>query len=434
MATWYYLDQDSAFPSPGVGMPTSASAAHQAVIATSQDAKPILLQSAIEGHVLVKNTNNALPLKSPKLISVFGYDAYTPMIMDLSSSFDFSATATRSALYQNGTQFVGGGSGANSPAYVDDPISAIQRRAYEDGSSVLWDFTSESPSVDYTSDVCLVFINSYATEGYDRAGLDDTHSDTIVSNVADNCANTIVVLHNAGIRTAESWVDHTNVTGIIYAHLPGQDTGRALVEILYGDSNPSGRLPYTVAKTESDYGTLLEPSEPAGIYEYFPQSDFSEGVYIDYRAFDKKGIEPQYAFGYGLSYTTFDYSKLKVSKKSASLSNYPAKALILPGGNPRLFDTLVTVSATVKNTGSVDGQEVAQLYVGIPNGPIRQLRGFDKVLIKSGKSVTVSFSLTRRDLSTWDTTAQEWLLQRGTYNIYVGRSSRDLPLETTLTI
>ncbi|KAJ5986344.1 hypothetical protein N7451_010709 [Penicillium sp. IBT 35674x] len=434
MATWYYLDQDSAFPNPGIGMPTSASAAHQAIIATSQEAKPILLQSAIEGHVLVKNTNNALPLKSPKLISVFGYDAYTPMTMDLSTSFDFSATATRSALYQNGTQYVGGGSGANSPAYVDAPISAIQRRAYEDGSSVLWDFTSESPSVDYTSDVCLVFINSYATEGYDRAGLDDTHSDTIVKNVADNCANTIVVLHNAGIRTVESWVDHTNVTGIIYAHLPGQDTGRALVEILYGDSNPSGRLPYTVAKTESDYGTLLEPSEPTGIYEYFPQSDLSEGVYTDYRAFDKKGIEPQYAFGFGLSYTTFDYSKLKVSKKSSALSQYPAKASILPGGNPRLFDTLVTVSATVKNIGSVDGQEVAQLYVGIPNGPIRQLRGFEKVLVKSGKSVTVSFSLNRRDLSTWDTTAQEWLLQRGTYKIYVGRSSKDLPLETTLTI
>ncbi|KAJ6110171.1 beta-glucosidase M [Penicillium sp. IBT 16267x] len=432
MATWYYLDQDSAFPHPGVGMPRSPSAAHQAIIATSQAAKPILLQSAIEGHVLVKNTNKALPLKSPKLISVFGYDAYTPMSMDLSTSFGFSST--RSPLYQNGTQYVGGGSGANSPAYVDAPISAIQRRAYEDGSSVLWDFTSESPSVDYTSDVCLVFINSYATEGYDRAGLSDTHSDAIVNNVADNCANTIVVVHNAGIRTIESWVDHTNVTGIIYAHLPGQDTGRALVEILYGDSNPSGRLPYTVAKTESDYGTLFEPSEPAGIYEYFPQSDFSEGVYIDYRAFDKNAIEPQYAFGYGLSYTTFDYSKLKVSKKSSSLSKYPAKASILPGGNPRLFDTLVTVSATVRNTGTVDGQEVAQLYVGIPNGPLRQLRGFEKVLIKSGKSVTVNFSLTRRDLSTWDTAAQEWLLQRGSYKIFVGRSSRDLPLETTLTI
>ncbi|KAB8224285.1 glycosyl hydrolase family 3 N terminal domain-containing protein [Aspergillus novoparasiticus] len=426
MATWYYLDQDSAFPNPGVGMPSSASAAHQAVNATSQAAKPVLLQAAVESHVLVKNTKNALPLKSPKLISVFGYDAYGPMSLDL-------APSSSPDLYQNGTLWVGGGSGTNSPAYLDAPIDAIQGRAYDDGSSVLWDFTSENPSVDYTSDVCLVFINAYATEGSDRKALSDSHSDTIVTNVATNCANTVVVVHNAGIRTVESWVDHVNVTGIIFAHLPGQDTGRALVEILYGDTNPSGRLPYTVAKNGSDYGSLLEPAQPEGKYEYFPQSNFDEGVYIDYRAFDKKGIEPQYAFGYGLSYTTFDYSDLNVSKKSASPSPYPAKAAIVPGGNPRLFDELVTVTATVKNTGSVDGKEVAQLYVGIPNGPVRQLRGFDKVLIKSGQSTTVSFSLTRRDLSTWDTDAQEWLLQPGTYKIYVGRNSRDLPLEATLT-
>jgi beta-glucosidase len=433
MATWYYLDQDSTFKNPGVGMPSSISGAHQAVIATSQAAKSVLLQSAIEGHVLVKNQNNVLPLKSPKLISVFGYDAYSPMSYTLATSFSFP-TGTRSDLYQNGTLYTGGGSGANSPAYIDSPIEAIQRRAYQDGASVLWDFTSEKPTVDYVSDVCLVFINAFATEGADREALSDAHSDSIVTNVANSCANTIVVVHSAGIRTIESWENHANVTGIIFAHLPGQDTGRALVDILYGDANPSGRLPYTVAKKESDYGSLLEPSEPEGNYEYFPQSDFSEGVYIDYRAFDKNGIEPQYAFGYGLSYTTFGYSNLKVSKTSASLTLYPAQASILPGGNPRLFDPLVKVSATVKNTGSVDGQEVAQLYVGIPNGPVRQLRGFEKVLIKSGGSTTVTFSLTRRDLSTWDTDAQQWLLQRGTYQIYVGRNSRDLPLTATLTI
>ncbi|KAL4746336.1 putative beta-glucosidase M [Aspergillus terricola var. indicus] len=432
MATWYYLDQDTEFPSPGVGMPSSPSAAHQAVIATSQEAKPILLQAAIESHVLVKNTYGALPLKSPKLISVFGYDAYAPLTYDLSNNFDFSSTRVRSDLYKNGTLYVGGGSGLNSPAYIDAPIEAIKRRAYEDGSSVLWDFTSETPSVDYTSDVCLVFINAYATEGYDREALSDTHSDSIVKNVADNCSNTIVVVHNAGIRTAEAWVDHANVTAIIYAHLPGQDTGRALVKLLYGESNFSGRLPYTVAKEASDYGSLLEPSQPEGKYQYFPQSNFSEGVYIDYRAFDKDGIAPQYAFGYGLSYTTFEYSGLKISKSAGGPSTYPTKASILPGGNPRLFDELVTVTSKIKNTGQVDGHEVAQLYVGIPSGPVRQLRGFDKVLVKSGSSESVTFSLTRRDLSTWDANAQEWLLQRGTYKIYVGRDSRDLPLEGTL--
>ena len=414
-------------------MPSSISAAHEAVIATSKAAKSVLLQSAIEGHVLVKNQNNALPLRSPKLVSVFGYDAYSPMSYTLATSFSFPTTE-RSALYQNGTLYSAGGSGANSPAYIDSPIEALQRRAYEDGSSVLWDFTSEDPVVNYVSDVCLVFINAFATEAVDREALSDTHSDTIVTNVANKCANTVVVVHNAGIRTVESWVNHVNVTAVIFGHLPGQDTGRAIVDILYGDANPSGKLPYTVAKQPSDYGALLQPTESEGKYQYFPQSDFTEGVYIDYRAFDKDNIEPQYAFGFGLSYTTFGYSNLKVSKTSASSTAYPASAPIVPGGNPRLFDTLAKVSATVKNTGSVDGKEVAQLYIGIPNSPVRQLRGFEKVLIKTGKSTTVTFNLTRRDLSIWDTDAQQWLLQRGTYQIFVGRNSRDLALTGTLTI
>lgn len=211
-----------------------------------------------------------------------------------------------------------------------------------------------------------------------------------------------------------------------------QVNGRALVEILYGDSNPSGRLPYTVAKHDSDYGSLLQPTEPEGIYQNFPQSDFTEGVYIDYRAFDKNGIEPRYPFGYGLSYTTFEYSDVKLSKKVNSPSTYPDKISIVPCGNPRLFDDLVTVTAIIKNSGDIDGQGVAQLYLGIPIGPVRQPRGFSKVLIKSGKSTTVTFSLTRRDLSTWDVYMQDWLLQRGTSKTYVGRNSRDLPLQATL--
>lgn len=93
-----------------------------------------------------------------------------------------------------------------------------------------------------------------------------------------------------------------------------------------------------------------------------------------------------------------------------------------------MWDELVTVTAEVQNSGSVDGAEVAQLYVGIPNGPVRQLRGFDKVLLSAGETAQVSFSLNRRDLSTWNVEAQQWQLQSGTYQVYVGRSSRDLPL------
>ncbi|OJZ81077.1 glycoside hydrolase family 3 protein [Aspergillus luchuensis CBS 106.47] len=423
IATWYQLNQDTDFPTPGVGMPATAQSEHQAVVGTSPDEKSTLLESAIEGHVLVKNTKNALPLQTPKLVSVFGYDA---KVID---SFDLASTVLGdNALFQNYTLWVGGGSGSNSPAYVIAPLNAIQQQAYEDGTSVLWDVSAQDPEVDPTSEACLVFINSYATEGYDRSALTDDYSDTLVTNVASKCNNTIVVVHNAGIRLVYNWIDHENVTAVVLAHLPGQDTGHALVDILYGRANPSGKLPYTIAKQASDYGSLLHPSEPQTPYGLFPQSDFSEGVYIDYRAFDKDNITPQFEFGFGLSYTTFDYSGLSIEKTNETTSEYPPSAAIQEGGNPRLWDELLTVTAEVQNSGSIDGAEVAQLYVGIPNGPVRQLRGFDKVLLSAGETAQVSFSLNRRDLSTWNVEAQQWQLQSGTYQVYVGRSSRDLPL------
>lgn len=412
-------------------MPKDVAAEHQRVIATSPDSKGTLLQSATEGHVLVKNTNGALPLKSPRLVSVFGYDAKGPDALQF-NTINFQSSYP--AIQKNHTLWVGGGSGENSPAYVDAPIDALQRQAYEDGSSLLWNFDSIDPQLDPTSDVCLVFINSYATESQDRPGLTDEYSDTLVTNVANKCNNTVVVLHNAGIRLVDAWVDHENVTAVIFAHLPGQDTGRAVVDLLYGRANPSGRLPYTVARKAEDYGSLLQPSQREGDYWLFPQSNFSEGVLIDYRAFDAQNITPRYEFGYGLSYTIFDYSDLQTRRSNVSTTAYPPKASIEQGGNPRLWDEILTVSAKVSNTGVVDGDEVPQLYLGIPNGPVRQLRGFDKLRIVAGESAPVAFPLTRRDLSVWDVSAQQWHLQEGEYKVYVGRSSRDLPLSGTFSI
>lgn len=223
-------------------------------------------------------------------------------------------------------------------------------------------------------------------------------------------------------------------SALIFAHLPGQDAGRALVSLLYGDASPSGKLPYSVPHNESDYGALRNESLPVGIYANFPQSDFSEGVYIDYRAFDAQNITPRYEFGFGLSYTTFGLSGLAVAvAPGADTAAYPSGDIV-EGGRADLWDVVASVSADVANTGAVEGAEVVQLYVGIPNGPVRQLRGFDKVLLSPGQSGRVTFDLTRRDLSTWDTEAGEWLLQEGEYQIYVGSSSRDLPLSSSLTI
>lgn len=423
------MNQDSDFPSPGAGMPSDMYAPHQRVIGRDASSKQTLLRGAIEGHVLVKNNHSALPLKSPQLLSVFGYDAKGPNALKQ----NFNWLSYSPAIQENHTLWVGGGSGANNAAYIDAPIDAIQRQAYEDGTSVLYDISSEDPEVDPTTDACLVFINSYATEGWDRPGLADNSSDTLVKNVARKCANTIVTIHNAGIRVVGEWIDHENVTAVIFAHLPGQDSGRALVELLYGRANPSGKLPYTVAKKAEDYGSLLHPSLPETPYGLFPQSDFDEGVYIDYRAFDRANITAQFEFGFGLSYTSFDYSGLQISNPKQS-PQYPPSAAIQQGGNPHLWDNIVTVSAEIKNTGRVAGAEVAQLYIGIPNGPVRQLRGFEKVDVSAGETTQVQFALNRRDLSTWDVKAQQWSLQRGTYRVYVGRSSRDLPLTGSFTL
>ncbi|KAI0515057.1 glycoside hydrolase superfamily [Xylaria bambusicola] len=438
IATWFKMKQAEDFPSIGAGMPSDLRAPHQKVIATSQSNRDVLLQGAIEGHVLVKNERGALPLKSPDMISLFGYSAkafnsYTPGSRGWNGGSQPAATE-RMQIAPGGTLICGGGSGGNQPAYLSSPFEALSLRAYEDGTSLWWDFDSANPGVDQSSDACIVVGNAFATEGWDRLGLHDDYTDALIKNVASRCNNTIVVFHNAGVRLVDQFIDHPNVTALIFAHLPGQDSGRALVSLLYGDVNPSGKLPYSVPRNESDFGGLQNATLPDGIYAKFPQSDFSEGVYLDYRAFDAKNITPRYEFGFGLSYTTFAYADLSVNLvEGADFAQYPSKPVV-EGGHEDLWDTVVTVSATVTNTGDVSGAEVAQLYVGIPGGPVQQLRGFEKSVIAPGESETVEFGLTRRDLSTWDVVAQNWLLQKGQYQIYVGSSSRKLPLAAALEI
>ena len=230
----------------------------------------------------------------------------------------------------------------------------------------------------------------------------------------------------------DAWVDHPNVTAIIFGHLPGQDSGRAIVDILYGEVSPSGKLPYTVARNESDYGPLLAPvlTDNASNYRYFPQDDFSEGVYIDYRAFDQQNIEPRYEFGFGLSYTNFEYSDLQITRATIGTLDPAPSRDITPGGHEDLWETIYTISAQVTNTGLIEAAEIAQLYIGIPceDQPIRQLRGFDKRVVSIGGNVTMEFPLRRRDLSIWNVTTQRWELVSGRYRVYVGASSRDLPL------
>ena len=200
-----------------------------------------------------------------------------------------------------------------------------------------------------------------------------------------------------------------------------------MVDVLYGKVSPSGRLPFTVAKNESDYGTLLNSTISSGP---FPQSNFTEGLYIDYRHFDLHNITPRFEFGYGLSYSAFSYSNLTVSAVAgANTVEYPTIGSVVPQGGPAaLWEILFKVKVTIVNTGAVAAAEVPQLYIGIATAPERQLRGFERVHIPCKGSATVVFPLTRRDLSVWDVVAQKWKLQSGIYPMWVGASSRDVRL------
>ncbi|KAI3397391.1 hypothetical protein diail_10841 [Diaporthe ilicicola] len=431
MAAWYKMGQDGDYPEPGSGIPADLSQPHTRVIGWNASFNDTLYRGALEGHVLLKN-EGALPLKSPELISVFGYSAKTPDEYNidvfgfnggaypLAAGVDYTGTGTFiseiTGIAQNGTIISGGGSGASQPPWISSPFQALTERAQKDLTALYWDFHSTNPLIDATSDACIVDVNVFATEGSDRPSLRDDYTDSIIQNVAAHCSNTIVIFQNSGVRLVEQFIDHPNVTALIFAHVPGQDSGKALVSLLYGDENFSGKLPYSVPRNESDYDGLQNATQPDGIYALFPQSDFSEGVYVDYRAFDAKNITPRYEFGFGLSYTTFEFADL-VSAKAGNVStdSYPTGE-ILEGGQVDLWDVVATVSATVTNTGNATGAEVAQLYVGIAGGPVKQLRGFEKPVLEAGQSAT------------------KWLLQTGDYPLYVGSSSRDLPLTGTLTI
>jgi beta-glucosidase len=401
--------------------------------------------------VLLKNENKALPLKAPMSIAVFGNDAGE----DTMGSY-----STRN--FEYGTLGAGGGSGTGRFTYLVSPLEAIKVRAARDKALVQsWLNNTLIATTDVTTlwvpktpDVCLVFLKTWAEEGDDRTSLNsDWHGNEVVSSVAAKCNNTVVITHSSGPNILP-FADHPNVTAILAAHYPGQESGNSVVDVLYGAVNPSGHLPYTIALNASDYNAPPTTAvTTTGIDDW--QSWFSERLEIDYRYFDAHNISVRYPFGFGLSYTTFALSNLQTTKaagkqqaisavaagKQQAISAVPATAAgqpAQPGGNPALWDTLYTVTATVRNTGRVDGAAVPQLYVTLPPSapagtPPRQLRGFDKIALKAGQAGTVSFPLMRRDLSYWDVGRQEWVIPAGEIGVAVGFSSRDLKLIAKIT-
>lgn len=280
----------------------------------------------------------------------------------------------------------------------------------------------------------MVFITADSGEGYitvennagDRNDLDPWHDGNgLVEAVAQAGKPTVVVVNTVGVIILERILAQPNVVAVVWAGLGGQESGNALADVIYGAYSPSGKLPYTIAKDPADYGTAAKPGD----------DDYAEGLYIDYRHFDRAGIEPRYEFGFGLSYTNFDFADLTVAVDAPS---GPVTGAIAPGGVAALFETVGTVTAAVSNTGKAAGAEVAQLYITYPDyapeTPPRQLRGFAKVPLEPGTSGTATFTLRRKDLAYWDVAGQQWVVPQGEFKVVVGASSRDGKLEGAFTV
>lgn len=294
------------------------------------------------------------------------------------------------------------------------------------------------------TDAAIVFINAMSGEGYitvdknegDRNNLTAWHNgNDLIGNVTSVNNNTIVVVHSVSALTVEPWIDNPNVTAVLWASLPGCESGNSITEVLYGDYNPSGRLPYTIAKQRSDYSAEVLYTNTS----VTPQVNYTEGLLVDYRAFDARDIKPRFEFGFGLSYSKFEYSYPRVHWiGDASQERHEGKGdwnhrwghKQAPEGLPEwLFEPVYEVSFVLKNIGGVDGHEVPQLYLGFDNStgePPKVLREFDRVYLAAEEQKKITWNLSSYDLSIWNTTQQRWVRPHGRIELYIGASSRDI--------
>jgi len=300
----------------------------------------------------------------------------------------------------------GGGSGSVVGPYVISPLQGIKNAvpsanvSYCDGSN-----SATCVTLAGEVDVAVCVMATTSSEGSDRANLQLPSAQTsLCSSVGKANAKTVAVTINPGAILTPPW--DADVAAILSMGMPGQEEGNALADVLFGTVNPSGRLPVTFPNKDNEVGFTAE--QYPGVNGH---ANYSEKLEIGYRWYGAHNVVPKYAFGFGLSYTTFAYSALTVSGR--------------------------TVGATITNSGTVTGAEVAQLYIGYPESagePPAQLRGFTKVLLTAGKGQTVSWTLSDRDLSIWDASAHKWSLQKGTFNVYVGASADDFKLKGTLVV
>jgi len=254
--------------------------------------------------------------------------------------------------------------------------------------------------------VCVGFnIITGEGEGSDHAYELPGRQDDLIREVAKLNKKTLVILNCGGAVATEKWINE--VPGFMHSYYTGQEAGTAITDVIFGDVNPSGKLPFSYEKRWED----------CAAYGNYPMDDrdesvknivYKEGIFVGYRWFDKKKIEPLFPFGHGLSYTTYEYSNLKIDKKG----------------------DVVEVKIDIKNTGKRAGAEVVQLYVGQPKcsveRPVRELKGFSKVTLNPGENKTVTMVLKKDAFSFFDPVKKQWVVEAGDFIIELGASSKDV--------
>jgi beta-glucosidase len=358
----------------------------------------IALRLAEEGMVLLRNQSNLLPLDASSLKSV-------------------------ALIVPSGANLVTGGGGSShvKPIHKVGSEEGLRNRL---GSSVEvtvndgLDIASAAAAAK-AADVAIVIVSYEESEGRDTTCALDADQDALVAAVADANPRTVVVIKTGSVLLMP-WVE--KVPAILEAWYPGEEDGNAVAAVLFGDYNPSGKLPITFPKSLDDVPAKTPEQYPGVGEKNHTTEKYSEGVMVGYRWYDVQNIEPLYPFGFGLSYTTFDYRNLTLSAKNVAAS---APAL--------------TVEFDIANTGKRAGAEVAQVYVGLPSQPgvdqpPRQLKGFARVQVEPGQTAHAKVVLDARAFSYWDVESHGWKIAPGDYPISVGASSRDLRLKDTVTV
>jgi len=344
---------------------------------------------AENGIVLLKNKEALLPLNIDDLkkLAVVGPNA----------NYKFGG----------GDMLSGGGSSVNYPPYEITPLEGLKQKC-RDRVEII-----ETPS---KADVTILFAGLNHEHGMDAEGEDKSSFELpleqieLIKRTVKQNPNTIVVLINGSPIAMNGWID--SVPSVIEAWYGGMEVGKAIANVLFGDVNPSGKLPLTFPKKLSDSPAHKSERTFPGVEE---KVFYDEGIYVGYRYFDKEQIEPLFPFGYGLSYTTFNYENLKLNKEKFSKN-----------------DT-VTVSVDIVNTGNRSGAEIIQLYVqdieSSNDRPPKELKLFEKVKLEPNERKTVELNLNFGDFSFYDDTTHSWVVEPGTFNILLGSSSRDIHLQ-----